>query len=225
MRTSDELTAPDPRIGDFPRAGVQMHYQFAKLYLYHHVYRGLKPDSIPECFLPAAEEAHLAAVSLFELLQKDESLFASMAGRPHYVFIMFAFAGHFLLEICSMYSQHNRVAAEDIEIIEGALTALSSIQMIPQHPVNRLRRGLKQKLEAFRKKRDVGGQRGPISGQGFVDGTVPTTESGISLLDGTQTSTYDPFYSDSGQLQSMFDDFAYSDFSDFNFPDMSFKFD
>lgn len=205
-----------------------MHYQFAKLYLYHHVYRGLKSDGIPECFLPAAEEAHLAAVSLFQLLRTDENLLASMAGRPHYVFIMFAFAGHFLLEVCSKYSQHNLVVVEDISIIEGALSALANIQLIPQHPVNRLKRGLKQKLEAhysdLRKQQGVGGERVNISAQGFVGDTVSATEPGISMLSETQPSLNDPFYSDPGQLQSMLDDFAYSDFGDFNFPDMTFNF-
>ena len=226
MSTSDTTAAPDPRIGDFPRAGVQMHYQFAKLYLYHHVYR--KSDSIPEYFLPAAEEAHLAAVSLFELLQKDESLLSSMAGRPHYVFIMFAFAGHFLLEVCSKYSQHNLVVAEDIAIIEGALTALTSIQMIPQHPVNRLKRGLKQKLEAYysdlREKQKVEGEHHFNAGQGFLNESISAPEVGVSLLSETQTLPNDPFYSDPDQLQSMLDDFAHSEFGDFSFPDMTFTF-
>ena len=204
-----------------------MHYQFAKFYLYHHVYRGLKSDHIPEYFLPAAEEAHLAAISLFELLQKDASLLASMGGRPHYVFIMFAFAGHFLLEVCSKYSQHKMVVAEDVAILEGALSALNKVQMVPQHPINRLKRGLKQKLDAccseLGKDQGVGAEQGQhVSGQNFFYDTVSATESAV--FGDTQASMNDPFYSDSGQFQSILDDFANSDFGNFDFPDMNLNF-
>lgn len=65
---------PNPQIGDFPRKGLQMHYNFGKLHLGHHVFRGLKNNPIPAHFLSAASMAHDSAVAIFQMILDDTQL-------------------------------------------------------------------------------------------------------------------------------------------------------
>ena len=77
-----------------------MHYHFGKLYLGHHVFRGLEASPIPPYFVSVATDARDAALNIFALILDNEAFRNNIVGMPHYFHIMISFAGHFLLEIC-----------------------------------------------------------------------------------------------------------------------------
>ncbi|KAJ5161958.1 hypothetical protein N7492_007350 [Penicillium capsulatum] len=77
------LFKPDPHIGDFPKRGLQLHYQFGKLYLGYQVFKGFKGESIPPHFIPAANMAHQAAVAIFEMILHEELQY-NLVAMPHY---------------------------------------------------------------------------------------------------------------------------------------------
>lgn len=140
-------------MGDFPKAGVDLHLQFGKLYLGHHVFRGLSSSSpIPQHFLSAASMAHAAARSIFSMILHNAHLRASLVGRPQYVFIMISFAGHFLLEVCEKYAEQlpspTIDVAETLEFMERALTLLGEVKVIARHPLRRMVVGLRRKVVA-----------------------------------------------------------------------------
>ena len=138
---------PDPHIGDFPRRGLQLHYQFSKLYLGHQVFKGLQGEAIPPPFMAAASMAHDAAISIFEMLLYEEVLQANLVGMPHYFHIMLAFAGHFLLEITKSYAtQLGIVPEENLMLIRKILTLFQNTPCVAQHPICRMTPGLNKKL-------------------------------------------------------------------------------
>lgn len=141
------LFKPDQYVGDFPRRGLQLHFQFSKLYLGHQVFKGLQGDAIPPPFMPAASMAHDAAISIFEMILYEEVLQASLVGMPHYFLIMLAFAGHFLIEVTKTYSvQLGIVPEENLVLIRKVLTLFQNIPCVTQHPICRMTPGLNKKL-------------------------------------------------------------------------------
>ncbi|KAF2457304.1 hypothetical protein BDY21DRAFT_392595 [Lineolata rhizophorae] len=96
-------------IGRFPRRGVQLHYHFAKLHLYSHVFRGLtSPSSYPAphsttTFHPFASAAVSSATAILNLLLTDADAGASLAGVPHYLHTMSAFACVFLVKLAAKF--------------------------------------------------------------------------------------------------------------------------
>lgn len=141
------LFKPDQYVGDFPRRGLQLHFQFSKLYLGHQVFKGLQGDAIPPPFMPAASMAHDAAISIFEMILYEEVLQSSLVGMPHYFLIMLAFAGHFLIEVTKTYSvQLGFVPEENLVLIRKVLTLFQNIPCVAQHPICRMTPGLNKKL-------------------------------------------------------------------------------
>lgn len=138
---------PDPYIGDFPRRGLQLHYQFGKLYLGHQVFKGLQEEAIPGPFMTAASMAHDAAISIFEMILYEETLQANLVGMPHYFHIMIAFAGHFLLEVTKTYAgQLGIVPEENFMLIRKVLTLFQGTKCVAMHPICRMTPGLDRKL-------------------------------------------------------------------------------
>ncbi len=141
------LFKPHSHIGNFPMKGLQMHYQFGKLYLGHHVFKGLKGDPIPSYFLSSASIARDAAVEIFDIILGDEELQRSLVGMPHYFHIMIAFAGHFLLEVCHKYHEQLSIDLHHIfDLVSKVLRLFQSLSRIPQHPIARMTSGLARKL-------------------------------------------------------------------------------
>lgn len=118
MKTKIE---PDEHIGDFPLAGLTMHYQYARLYLGHHVFQGLDnnnnpintktnnnkdtPVPIPVHFLPAARAARQAALTIFSIIVDNAAFRNNITGMPHYFHVMITFAGHCLLDMLMKYHE------------------------------------------------------------------------------------------------------------------------
>lgn len=138
---------PDPFLSDFPRRGLQLHYQFGKLYLGHQVFKGLKGEAIPGPFMAAASMAHDAAISIFEMILYEETLQANLVGMPHYFHIMLAFAGHFLLEVTKGYAGQLGIVPEDnFTLIRKVLTMFQGTRCVAMHPICRMTPGLDRKL-------------------------------------------------------------------------------
>ncbi|RJE22362.1 Transcription factor [Aspergillus sclerotialis] len=134
-------------IGEFPRRGLQLHYQFGKLYLGHQVFKGLHGQAIPAHLLTAAGMAHEAATAIFEKFLIEPELQQDLVGMPHYFHIMIAFAGHFLLEIWRNYHQQLSFKLEnEFTLMDTVLTLFRNTPCIPQHPVSRMTGGLTRKM-------------------------------------------------------------------------------
>ncbi|CRG86283.1 Transcriptional activator of proteases prtT [Talaromyces islandicus] len=141
------LFQPNPQIAEFPRKGLELHYQFGKLYLGHHVFRNLQGQPIPSHSLTAAIMAHDAAVTIFDMILTDTTLQGNLVGVPHYFHIMIAFAGNFLLEICkNYYDQLSIEPSNDFALVEQVLALFQATPCIAQHPIQRMTVGLGRKL-------------------------------------------------------------------------------
>lgn len=128
-------------------AGLQLHYQFGKLYLGHHVFRGRGSDPIPLYFLPAASSAYAAATNIFDMILSDGALRDNLVGVPHYFHIMISFAGHFILEVSLKHHEQLNVAADDgFGRVSAVLARLTRITALPQHPLSRISTALLRKL-------------------------------------------------------------------------------
>ncbi|KAL4889026.1 hypothetical protein BDV59DRAFT_205607 [Aspergillus ambiguus] len=141
------LFVTNSHIGDFPTRGLQLHYQFGKLYLGHQVFKGLHGKPIPTHLLRAAAMAHEAATTTFEMILSKPELQQGLVGMPHYFHIMIAFAGHFLLEVCRNYREQLAFRLEDeFSLINRVLTLFRNTPCIPQHPLSRMTGGLTRKM-------------------------------------------------------------------------------
>jgi hypothetical protein len=144
---TDIYLEPNPHIGNFPHIGLTLHYHFAKLYLGHHVFRGLNHGPIPPYFLPAALMAHNAANSIFELVLEESVLKDSMVGIPFYFHIMMSFAGQFMLS-CSPYSgQLYLEVRTDLALMSKSIAMFKSIACISSHPLRKMIAALDRRLD------------------------------------------------------------------------------
>ncbi|OLN92060.1 Transcriptional activator of proteases prtT 1 [Colletotrichum chlorophyti] len=90
--------------GRFPRKGALLHFHFAKLHLYSHIFRGLSGDSpIPHHFLDCAATAISVATSTIEFIITDPDVAAGVIGMPSYLHCMTAFACMFLIKVAVKY--------------------------------------------------------------------------------------------------------------------------
>ncbi|KAK7969671.1 hypothetical protein PG988_008744 [Apiospora saccharicola] len=80
------------RIGGFPRKGVRLHYHYAKLILYSHVFRGLHDASIPAHFLDPAASAVTAATNTVNVLISGSEIKPALVGLPSYMHSMTGYA-------------------------------------------------------------------------------------------------------------------------------------
>ncbi|KAI7479915.1 cytochrome b2 [Hortaea werneckii] len=220
------LFAADPHIGGFPLAGLKLHHQFGRLYLGHHVLRGLqKTDPIPLHFQQAALTACEAAGTIFSMILENDALRANIVGMPHYFHIMISFAGHFSLEVCMKFSEQLGVNVHDeFTRISSVLAFFAQTNVVAQHPLARVTTGLMRKLSDCSAALGV---EGVFAGSPFSRlegqyaaardfGLASTSEAQQpGLLHGTAT----PF-----DWQALPTDFLYTDFADFDFADTQFDF-
>ncbi|KAH7161812.1 hypothetical protein EDB81DRAFT_854096 [Dactylonectria macrodidyma] len=96
-----------PEIGSFPRKGIMLHHNFAQLYLYSHIFRGLSQDQpFPSYFLDCASNAIQAATTIVDLMINDPDIAIGIVGMPSYVHSMTAFASMFLTKVTIIYGGH-----------------------------------------------------------------------------------------------------------------------
>jgi hypothetical protein len=229
-----KLFKPNPYIGDFPMRGLEMHYQFSKLYLGHHVFKGLKGDVVPSYFLPSAFIARDAAVEIFDMILRDQELQQSLVGMPHYFHIMIAFAGHFLLEISTSYHEQLSIEVKQIfDLIGNVLSLFQQLACIPQHPIARMTGGLARKLRdstfLLNRNIELGGSYNNPTASGEMIGNNGSTApfQNLPMPPGQPTSQpamVDPRYGHVHPNQASSNDFIFSEFEQYSFPDMSINF-
>ncbi|KAI6914841.1 hypothetical protein KC318_g735 [Hortaea werneckii] len=220
------LFEADPHIGGFPLAGLKLHHQFGRLYLGHHVLRGLqKTDPIPLHFQQAVLTAREAAGTIFSMILDNDALRANIVGMPHYFHIMISFAGHFSLEVCMKFSEQLGFNVHDeFTRISSVLAFFAHTDVVAQHPLARVTTGLMRKLSDCSAALGV---EGVLTGSPFSSlegqyaaardfGLASTSEAQQpGLIPGTTT----PF-----DWQALPTDFLYTDFADFDFADTQFGF-
>ncbi|KXT17288.1 hypothetical protein AC579_516 [Pseudocercospora musae] len=211
------LFEPDDHIGSFPLAGLTIHWQFAKLYLGHHVFRGIESDPIPTYFLSAAITARDAAVTIFTMIAEDDSFRNHILGMPAYFHVMISFAGHFLQGICVKYSQQLGInVEEDFRRISAALAVFARTPALPSHPITRMTAGLMRKLNECT---TALGMDSVLTESPFANPELATVRDYASNING---NVHGPF--DLQAANGLPDDFLYADFSDLTFPDTQFTY-
>ena len=203
---------PDPYLGDFPRRGLQLHYQFGKLYLGHQVFKGLQGEAIPPPFMTAASMAHDAAISIFEMILSEEQLQCNLIGMPHYFHIMIAFAGHFLLEVTKTYSvQLSIVPEENFMLIRKVLTFFQNTPCVSQHPICRMTPGLNRKLLDC---------LACLSSSQEPTAMSTVTQEPFDSGDGGASNVPSAFLFPGDPVIGPVDDVLWNDFGEFTFPGM-----
>ncbi|KOC13632.1 hypothetical protein AFLA70_114g002971 [Aspergillus flavus AF70] len=209
-------------IGDFPRKGLELHYQFGKLYLGHQVFKGLHGNPIPMHFVSAANMAHDAAVGIYEMILNDNQLTNSLVGMPHYFHIMIAFAGHLLLEIC--HNHHEQLSInvqEEFNLIGAVLDLFRSQNCIPQHPIRRMAPGLSRKLSTCAASLGIGSL---FDGHQSSQNAYIATTGAQGLANPSQNFDGQPVQFPVDSTAPQMDDFLFGDIGEFTFPDLTSSF-
>lgn len=85
---------------------MRLHYQFAKLHLNSHVFRGLSAGQpIPHYFLDCTTAAICAATSTIDFILSDLNVADVVVGIPSYLHCMTAFACMFLVKVALKYGR------------------------------------------------------------------------------------------------------------------------
>lgn len=221
-----------------------MHYQYARLYLAHHIFRGLGPGQpVPTHFIPQALAAREAALAVFAIVLEDEAFCANIVGMPVYFHVMISFAGHFLLsEVVMKHREQLGITSEgqvdqDLGCVAAVLTLLArSARAVPkQHPIARAVAGLTHRLEECTAALGTGSMlmdspfqslhQPPGSDAGAtVNGAAPlmmrpngavSGDVRHSMSDGMPYSLSTSTL-DFGAMSGLSEDFLYSDFGDFD---------
>lgn len=199
-----------------------MHSQFAKLFLGHHVFRGLKGEPIPIHFLVAAATAYETATNIFTIVLGSNAFRENLLGMPQCFHIMMSFAGHFLLEVCAKYREQLGMNLEvDLERIRAVLAHFARIKAHPQHSITRMTTGLINQLSRFAATMGIesGLTGSPFMSLDFLNSTGLnmanlTTENQTTATMGLNLQTT----SDSSGMP------LFSDFPNFAFQDINFDF-
>lgn len=151
----EEKFASRPDEVDNSRHTVGLHYDFAKLYLCSHAYRGflsrqeqgleINPDL--EEF---AAKAVAAAESILRTINTDQEIQSDLHGLPTYFDTMIAFAVVFLLKVSAkapLWLQRDNTAI--IKLLEDTSTTLRSIvnYMRTEHILSSITRSVKKLIE------------------------------------------------------------------------------
>ncbi|GIZ41883.1 hypothetical protein CKM354_000517200 [Cercospora kikuchii] len=213
---------PDKHIGSFPLSGLTLHWQFAKLYLGHHVFRGIENDPIPTHFLTAATTARDAAITIFTMIAEDESFRNHLNGMPIYFHVMISFAGQFLMGICLKYGQQLGIDVEgEFRRISAALAVFARTPALPSHPISRMTAGLTRKLNEcaaalgitsiltespFAQNQDLLASRADLAAANANGNNIHSTVFDLQAANGLP------------------EDFLYAGFGDMTFPDTQFHY-
>ena len=136
-------------IGEFPTKGVLLHYHFAKLHLYSHVFRGLGNTPVPKHFRDGALAAVSEATSIVELLLTDADLRDGLVGIPHYMHTMTAFACVFLLKVTTKHTGEIVDNAIVYDLTTRLVRQFRSTQTGKYHLVHLMAGGLEKMADAM----------------------------------------------------------------------------
>ncbi|KAF2033092.1 hypothetical protein EK21DRAFT_109229 [Setomelanomma holmii] len=181
------------QLGEFPRKGGMLQSHLAKLHLYSHVFRGLKGPPVPHHYQSNAVAAVTSATSVIEIVLTDDTIRTSLAGLPHYIHSMIAFACVFLLKITSQYPGQY---IQDAVVVDLAKRAVQQFRVTPVgkwHLVHLMAEGLERLLKkkaatTASETAEASVSKNPTQNVSFapqVNGDTPlSTESPIIFGDG-----------------------------------------
>jgi len=195
-----------------------MHYQFARLYLGHYVFRGLGDNPVPLHFLPAARTAYEAAMAIFSMILDVGILRSNLVGVPHYFHVMISFAGHLLLEVCVKYREELAMSVEeDLRRISAVIGYFVQMPTLPQHPLTKVTTGLMRRLSQCASSLGIGSV---MTGTPFAALEEPYAmaldfDKTLPILPADSGNTFD------GQFLSLgADELSFPDFGNFAFQDL-----
>ncbi|KAK8080631.1 Transcriptional activator of proteases prtT [Apiospora hydei] len=120
---------PNAHVGNYPRKGVGLQYNFAKLYLCSHAFRGVSTDDFashsPEVIMALEEVANsavLAASAILRAVIADPEIQGFLDGLPTYFDTMIAFAA-VLLKVSTKYSSMVQVYLQELRRLLRTLLA------------------------------------------------------------------------------------------------------
>ncbi|RFN50515.1 transcriptional activator of proteases prtt [Fusarium flagelliforme] len=174
---TDQVQEIWPGIGGFPRKGIILHYNFAQLYLYSHVFRGIsKDDHIPHYFLDCALNGIKAATTIIDKFLNDPDITSGIVGMPSYVHSMTAFASMFLTKVATKY--HDLIERDKVyDLITGLVQQFRSQPAGKWHLANLMTSGLERMAQTL--KPDVPVDMGLPLGVGMNQ----SVDAGISGVD------------------------------------------
>lgn len=126
-----------------------LHYHFAKLHLYSHVFRGLQDAAIPSYFLDSASSATTAAVAIINALIYDPELQPALIGIPSYMHSMTAFAAMFLAKLTMTYGDQFIERSMVIDSISRLISLYRSTSAGKYHLVSMMANGLEKIIKTL----------------------------------------------------------------------------
>lgn len=141
-------------VGNYPQKGVGLHYNFAKLYLCSHAFRGVPQAQDARHYLTpemenVANTGVLSAMSILRVIVSDDEIRSFLNGLPLYFDTMIAFAVVFLLKVATKYATTIRIDTEQIlSLVTQTVAALRDIThyMHRQHLLVVIAEGLERLL-------------------------------------------------------------------------------
>ncbi|KAG9256553.1 uncharacterized protein F5Z01DRAFT_618106 [Emericellopsis atlantica] len=142
---SNTMNDTHHRIGAFPRKGALLHFHFAKLHLYSHVFRGLPGEQpVPHYFLECASMAIASATSIITFMRTDPDVAAAVNGIPSYLHSMTAFACMFLIKVAVKYGGDLIEKDRVYEMITGLVHQFRTLPTGKWHLANLMAGGLEK---------------------------------------------------------------------------------
>lgn len=150
----NESFKTNQNVGNYPQKGVGFHFQFAKLYLCSHAFRGAPAsENTAQYMSPELEEISnagvLSAMSILQMIVSDPEFRSFMNGLPLYFDTMLAFAVVFLLKIATKHASMIRIDTTKIlSLVAETVAALREItkDMHKQHLLVVISEGLERLL-------------------------------------------------------------------------------
>ncbi|KAJ3539905.1 hypothetical protein NM208_g5293 [Fusarium decemcellulare] len=128
--------------GTFPRKGALFHFQFAKLYLFSHIFRGLGDSEIPMAFIDAAHGATTAATSIINMIITEPDVRVALVGLPCYLQSMIGFACMFLAKLNTIHGDKMIERRVVIDLISRLIEVYRMTPVGKWHLVHLLPKGL-----------------------------------------------------------------------------------
>jgi hypothetical protein len=126
-----------------------LHYHFAKLHLYSHVFRGLQDTTVPSYFLDSASSATTAAIAIINALIHDPELQPALIGVPSYMHSMTAFAAMFLSKLTMTYGDQFIERSLTIDLISRLISLYRSTSAGKYHLVSMMANGLEKIIKTL----------------------------------------------------------------------------
>ncbi|KAM5359679.1 hypothetical protein ACJZ2D_014297 [Fusarium nematophilum] len=190
------LPETHPAIGGFPRKGAQLHFHFAQLYLFSHVFRG-QSDTIPSHFVDSASMAITAALAIIEMLVTDIDVSSGIVGMPSYLLSMTAFSCMFLAKVAHKYGESLIKRDQALDQITRLIEHFRSLSMGKWHLASLMIGGLEKVLALLAPSNGVDGSRDEAILDALLNGDNSNAfgdamaENMLPRVDGNPCPTWD----------------------------------